>query len=254
MPKCCFNPRARAGRDNIRVWLPSLDVFQSTRPRGARPLATVASTLDGLFQSTRPRGARRSIVPGMITREVSIHAPARGATRFARKAVFVLRFQSTRPRGARHADGRDDLGDVAVSIHAPARGATVECVGQEHAVLVSIHAPARGATVTAEVAVVVGQFQSTRPRGARHQHGRSPLGWYVSIHAPARGATRPGQGARGHERFQSTRPRGARHRRRVGRVGWIVSIHAPARGATVDRSTKRALQLVSIHAPARGAT
>ena len=55
-----FNPRAREGRDlldnNDR---PDLGVFQSTRPRGARPLRRV-----GKFQCYL----------------VSIHAPARGAT------------------------------------------------------------------------------------------------------------------------------------------------------------------------------
>ena len=78
----CFNPRARVGRDAI------------TYARGF---------IDYLFQSTRPRGARR----GNPDRtggpdSVSIHAPAWGATRPARR----------RTRKAR------------VSIHAPAWGAT----------------------------------------------------------------------------------------------------------------------------------
>ena len=55
-------------------------------------------------------------------------------------------------------------------------------------------------------------FQSTRPRGARHIHGRGILPTpKVSIHAPARGATSPDQ---------IVKPR------------LKVSIHAPARGAT----------------------
>ena len=59
----CFNPRARAGRD-LR-YCPERamkSVFQSTRPRGARPRAVASpSTPYGLFQSTRPRGARTNL-------------------------------------------------------------------------------------------------------------------------------------------------------------------------------------------------
>ncbi len=63
-PTLCFNPRARVGRD-IYSTTPTPTptphtLFQSTRPRGARPYES--SRYDGniLFQSTRPRGARLS--------------------------------------------------------------------------------------------------------------------------------------------------------------------------------------------------
>ena len=55
-----FNPRAREGRDPVS-------------PSTVRPVA--------LFQSTRPRGARQDTsfrIYGQT--QVSIHAPARGAT------------------------------------------------------------------------------------------------------------------------------------------------------------------------------
>ena len=105
-----------------------------------------------LFQSTRPRGAR----PGlghMLHVTVSIHAPARGATatcrRFnhapARDCRAMRMFQSTRPRGARRRASHQCC-ICSVSIHAPARGATTRCS----------YCGARGHG-----------FQSTRPRGAR---------------------------------------------------------------------------------------
>jgi len=95
-----FNPRARAGRDWHKKTKRILFWFQSTRPRGARPV------LDD----------------ELMSRLVSIHAPARGATlesdgiddltgfnpraragrdKLFSKAVCPLMFQSTRPRGAR---------------------------------------------------------------------------------------------------------------------------------------------------------
>ncbi len=56
----CFNPRARAGRDERGVRIGSLfGPFQSTRPCGARLVDTMQTGM----------GAR-----------VSIHAPVRGAT------------------------------------------------------------------------------------------------------------------------------------------------------------------------------
>ena len=63
-----------------------------------------------------------------LERLVSIHAPARGATRFYYGADWGF----------------------AVSIHAPARGATVDSVFEPDSLDVSIHAPARGATVCQE--------------------------------------------------------------------------------------------------------
>ena len=99
-----FNPRARAGRDvNEIAPRESFTVFQSTRPRGARLGMAAVGVILMTFQSTRPRGARRrqgdscprcqgfqstrprgarpqKISVAATTMEVSIHAPARGAT------------------------------------------------------------------------------------------------------------------------------------------------------------------------------
>ena len=98
---------------------------------------------------------------------VSIHAPAWGATI---PAHFLSRI-------------------LAVSIHAPAWGATDGCriVLCYHPV--SIHAPAWGATAYQGEPAMTTLFQSTRPRGARHDKGYDMLAGGM---------------------FQSTRPRGAR--------------------------------------------
>ena len=123
-----FNPRARAGRDidqatGILQGLP----FQSTRPRGARPsLDRSGSPLQKCF-NPRARAGRDRAGNGNSQRcsQVSIHAPARGATFTQRHASVVsTRFQSTRPRGARLIDSVSVYELLNVSIHAPARGAT----------------------------------------------------------------------------------------------------------------------------------
>jgi len=127
----------------------------------------------------------------MAIPEVSIHAPAWGATaaatlanqprqgfnpraRVGRDVVAdraireYCRFQSTRPRGARLVVGRTKDSIVFVSIHAPAWGATACIIVNMVYTIVSIHAPAWGAT------------------GCRaNRVWRNS----VSIHAPAWGAT-----------------------------------------------------------------
>ena len=212
--------------------------------------------------NSRAREGRDTARPALAGRlGVSIHAPARGATKSVTTMSLAPLFQFTRPRGARlqrhgrprgggHGfnsrarEGRDVLRDRALPCFHP----------------VSIHAPARGATLSSLIfASRVAVFQFTRPRGARlNRRGDVETFFSVSIHAPARGATiamphicaigkvsihAPARGATTHGfslliqnlQFQFTRPRGAR-RNSDAVLGDVmrVSIHAPARGATSD--------------------
>ena len=100
----CFNPRPRTGGDKAPYSM---------------------STRYSPFQSTPPHGGRQSTGQGIEhVEQVSIHAPARGATK----------------------NTDTGQGNRAVSIHAPARGATFLVFFAELPFWVSIHAPARGAT------------------------------------------------------------------------------------------------------------
>ena len=122
---------------------------------------------------------------------------------------------------------------------------------------VSIHAPAWGATCSRCSCDCSCKFQSTHPRGVRHQY-----------HAPRRRSNRFNPRTRvgcdfifeDQSRlllFQSTHPRGVRLKDTAAeRQATIVSIHAPAWGATVTspKDFIAAVALVSIHAPAWGAT
>ena len=122
-----FNPRAHEGRDSSK-WITGLplSVFQSTRPRGARPAVSLC---------------------GGSARMVSIHAPTRGATRClpdpsSPSPGFNPRAHEGRdsrcspgaggrvcfnPRAHEGRDPREGFRDrqrADVSIHAPTRGAT----------------------------------------------------------------------------------------------------------------------------------
>src|SRR6266545_4825369 len=232
--------------------------FQSTPPHGERPSAGPPVAPSTLFQSTPPHGERLDRVIDLTREDVSIHAPARGATtenRFGPRtssclnprprtgsdtagavvAVYSEMFQSTPPHGERRLPRR--RGEV--------------CDG------VSIHAPARGATRIVMSSPPFSICFNPRPRTGSDMRVRLLRALdIVSIHAPARGATAGGRAPRmmtgrfnprprtgsdaspktsaaPRSSFQSTPPHGERRRSAQGeheRQG--VSIHAPARGAT----------------------
>ncbi len=172
----CFNPRPRMGGDEVSMILKNAVLpFQSTPPHGGRHSRQRPGRMRNRFQSTPPHGGRRSayaaeagrrarfnprprmggdgqvLVIGRAAEEVSIHAPAWGAT----EALC----------------GRAD-GVGAVSIHAPAWGATLPCLRRGQARHVSIHAPAWGATAPGSLTKARRVFQSTPPHGGRQGRAR----------------------------------------------------------------------------------
>ena len=165
--------------------------FQSTRPHGARRATPTASMRPWTFQSTRPHGARRQpLRPRRHRRQVSIHAPTRGATLMGGTAQYIAN----------------------VSIHAPTRGATASARHPSPSHMFQSTRP-HGARPQRPSSLARARsfnprahtgrdarsffswrsflmFQSTRPHGARL---RRVFGFHlhegVSIHAPTRGAT-----------------------------------------------------------------
>ncbi len=235
-------------------------MFQSTRPRGARHHADMGQPRGPRFNPRARVGRDRRWIDDLFrAHQVSIHAPAWGATVYRRAPPDV--------RGN-------------VSIHAPAWGATT--------MIVPIRIRRRCFNPRARVGrdpdcpATSSQIVCFNPRA---RVGRDPCRHpicrrlQVSIHAPAWGATtvrrntrcspssfnpraRVGRDAKAKvekatkKAFQSTRPRGARPRKFYGVPGGeSVSIHAPAWGATFTQYEKMLMKpLVSIHAPAWGAT
>ena len=105
--------------------LPPEEVFQSTPPLGERPILGCICRINSQVSIHAPaRGATRGKWGDGAPGAVSIHAPARGATILG----CICRISDE------------------VSIHAPARGATKGYVEPHQRKIVSIHAPARGAT------------------------------------------------------------------------------------------------------------
>ena len=79
-----------------------LSLFQSTLPRGERLEHRVSKSIVFPFQSTLPRGERQLVIVVIVfIMEISIHAPAWGATYRILRERFKRQFQSTLPRGER---------------------------------------------------------------------------------------------------------------------------------------------------------
>ena len=223
--------------------------FQSTHPRGVRRPTSCPMSRRKEFQSTHPRGVRHASCFITLTyTDVSIHAPAWGATSFRATSkassigfnprtrvgcdsvirdsqVRVDKFQSTHPRGVRQPVLVPLHGGHVVSIHAPAWGATVGWGGVVMTERVSIHAPAWGATPGTDLSAV--------------------LGLTVSIHAPAWGATRRmmirlacSVG------FQSTHPRGVRLGIPTGIEGLTVFQSTHPRGVRLNAFAFRAYNFI----------
>jgi len=167
-----FNPRARTGRDTALPVLQSANLSFNPRARTGRDFS--------------PSGAGDSPL-------VSIHAPARGATRGSHH--YQPSQAGFNPRAR---TGRDAITDArkppnfAVSIHAPARGATSSSrLSAKPTKRFNPRARTGRDTRLSPRSLLPSWFQSTRPHGARRP-GTHPrrIGSGVSIHAPARGATR----------------------------------------------------------------
>ena len=210
------------------------------------------------FQSALPRGERQQIGGSPDEdRNISIHAPARGATIQLHLTQCCSVFQSTLPRGERHHAGFAAF-YVGISIHAPTRGATISKRVSSPSLRISIHAPTRGATTGSKVCRKVFVISIHAPtRGATTDTSKYVMDFTISIHAPTRGATQCGSDSRqryryfnprSHEgsdalfydagcsliRFQSTLPRGERpFAESRSFCSLSISIHAPTRGATL---------------------
>ena len=122
--------------------------------------------------------------------QISIHAPARGATDLILLCgCFISGFQSTHPRGVRQIkthryayiqyfnprtrEGCDKSGHTYVQPDSDFNPRTREgcdptqLVGMSPTNVISIHAPARGATCSVQFFQTHQSFQSTHPRGVR---------------------------------------------------------------------------------------
>ena len=165
-----FNPRSREGSDVVPFCpLNSPLRFQSTLPRRERLLCVSQEYLRCEISIHAPaKGATSMQLQLRTYKQISIHAPAKGATvPFFHRLVPDWDFNPRSREGSDPIPGRA-LRTSCISIHAPAKGATQNAHKSRRDLFISIHAPAKGATIPPD--------------------GLAPS-LTISIHAPAKGAT-----------------------------------------------------------------
>ena len=170
----------------------------------------------GNFNPRSREGSDRQPCDKITVYAISIHAPAKGATRHNKACDCYFPISIHAPAKGATACVFCVSRFLHISIHAPAKGATDQLIYVDQILSISIHAPAKGAT---------------RQDSALHPDS------YISIHAPAKGAT----SINGFINvlcvlFQSTLPRRERLEQPPPCL-LIISIHAPAKGATSTSTT-----------------
>ena len=213
--------------------------------------------LRAYFNPRSREGSDEKILGRRFRYDISIHAPAKGATVRRRLerwglvyfnprsregsdrhldtvGIHWIRFQSTLPRRERRQRCYSDNGSNHFNPRSR-EGSDTPSRKDYYIRCISIHAPAKGATSTARNEVGRKKFQSTLPRRERRASGsgRRTAG-NISIHAPAKGATRLPH--RSLYRLLHFNPRSREGSDiKHGALFWrkIISIHAPAKGATI---------------------
>ena len=188
-----FNPRSREGSDACvpGLWISSSDF----NPRSREGSDLVRSSTDSSSQHFNPRSREGSDGTDLVLYlacNISIHAPAKGATYPPFGGLKAE--EHFNPRSREGSDDGADAGKSRLADFNP-RSREGSDTGTDYvlcmACMISIHAPAKGATLR-----LLDQ-KSIRQK--------------ISIHAPAKGATKP---------------------RCYFFAGQGISIHAPAKGAT----------------------
>ena len=120
---------------------------------------------------------------------ISIHAPAKGATWAVWSMAEVCKFQSTHPRRVRLTKGIARVENDIISIHAPAKGATRDCYTRPRRQAFQSTHPRRVRRCTLASLSLRSNFNPRTREGCDDKDFESDNVTKISIHAPAKGAT-----------------------------------------------------------------
>ena len=186
-----FNPRTRTGCDSSAFFsqFPGLCFNPRTRT-GCDSLYANYPRFRSVSIHAPARGATRPSAVPMLVSRVSIHAPARGATKLNTRSIGTSGFQSTHPHGVRLCNPNVSKNFLPFQSTHP-HGVRLAAFKLSFVwYWVSIHAPARGATRFSQIHWLVPKVSIHAPaRGATSGDTKQSVRQSVSIHAPARGAT-----------------------------------------------------------------
>ena len=235
-------------------------IFQSTLPRRERRYCRCRCPCHFVFQSTLPRRERQCLYPLRCpVFQISIHAPAKGATGYVLRilhssgisihapakgatsqgflsSVHPIQFQSTLPRRERPQPLPPKISAIINFNPRSREGSDIVSVLFSLGIRISIHAPAKGATLGHnKVYYISKRFQSTLPRRERPSNSRSRSAFTQS--------------------FQSTLPRRERHQQ-YANLSRLFNFNPRSREGSddFDYACIAVRKQISIHAPAKGAT
>ena len=184
-----FNPRSREGSDfgKIMKYLSEVDFNPRSREGSDRSSRALIYILHNFNPRSR-EGSDKIIDKPLPIHPISIHAPARGATKTGCTVCGKQIFQSTLPRGERptntlvHSQNRSFQstlprgerrrkpgGGIRTHYFNPRSREGSDGIDSTDSKgsAISIHAPARGATAFTNLHNGQQEFQSTLPRGER---------------------------------------------------------------------------------------
>ena len=120
-----FNPRTREGCDTPEIENRDKRIeFQSTHPRRVRLVGRRAVAVCHYFNPRTREGCDKSGRAGPRANDISIHAPAKGATRRDYGPTRANTHFNPRTREGCDLARRPNMTTALISIHAPAKGAT----------------------------------------------------------------------------------------------------------------------------------
>ena len=157
-----FNPRSREGSDPTAVFLLHFPSISIHAPARGATVQVIISALEESFQSTLPRGERP--ISTTVARGNRYFNPRSREGSDGGWSCSGSGIWNFNPRSR---EGSDILYSrviktSSISIHAPARGATDNRRVIIHTFMISIHAPARGATM--QDGLVSGYLTDFNPR------------------------------------------------------------------------------------------
>ena len=163
-----FNPRSREGSDVAALAI--CDANTNFNPRSREGSDKL------VFAVTNPSN-------------ISIHAPAKGATAVPIGKIIVCIYFN--PRSREGSDTRPCAPQHGSRYFNPRsrEGSDAALDSLNRKMEISIHAPAKGATMEYTHSASYRQFQSTLPRRERRELAKVLQTSNISIHAPAKGAT-----------------------------------------------------------------
>ena len=166
-------------------------IFQSTLRRTERRFS---QSLTIPLINFNPRSGERSdlqLIKEYREFNISIHAPANGATLINMTVSRSGTFQSTLRRTERLIQAGESGLTIKISIHAPANGATSSSYDLFPELEISIHAPANGATFLLCPSVDKHTISIHAPANGATINAIccAEINIGISIHAPANGAT-----------------------------------------------------------------